>query len=968
MLKNIYFKIKPMRKTILASLVIIFTTTAFFKFSSSTYSPRAAISRFEKSAKGSIDFFIKNRANQITGKIDLADVEKARQQISENASMRSMSALNLAWDEVGPDNIAGRTRAMLIDKDSSSVLYAGGVAGGLWKSSDDGAHWHVLFDDFEANTISCITQAINGDIYVGTGEGHYWFNGTGTAGMLGAGIYKSTNRGASFVRLASTIPSNQNLVSAAFTYVNELAASPSNPQRIYAASNKGLLVTLDGGNTWHSPITTADSTSVCDEVQVGSNDAVVVSFGGIAYLSPNGNDGTFVKISSGISGKLPLAGVSRIEFAFSPQDPNYIYACAASASSGDLYGVYKSINGGGFWSNIASPSADPLAPQGDYDNCITVSSQNKDRIYVGGTSLYTCLFTSSMITAQWTRISVQYPGSQDLYRYVHADLHVLVSAPNNSQVLYVATDGGIFKTTNALTAAAGGPAFSDLNNGYNITQFYAIAPTPNGDVVGGTQDNGTKHIITVGGTSQNAVSIGGGDGGYTEASFILPGAFFSTVYYGSLNRSLSGNSGSFYSPRIMALPDIYESGFASFVTPIALYENFNDSLSPDSVDYVIKPTDNLSVGGVLSIKSRVAGQNSQIKKYFNDTNKVSRTIGETIRVKDILQARIAVGFNNSVWLTKHALDESGPVNWLRIGYSQVADVNSRYFGMARILRFSKDGDYLYVGTFDGNLFRFSNLKSITYDDTLTGEIGNPACQIQCKRILQVSGRALTGVAIDPNNNNKIVVTFGNYGNTNYVYMSNNATDAVPSFSNLQNNLPAMPVFDALIDMNNSNTILLGTEYGVWASDNNGATWTQNTGIPFVPVLCLRQQLFSYSSTVYGTGIIYAGTHGRGVWKSNSLVSIKDLETANDKLDYKPIVFPNPAKEIVNVEFYVDKNQQGLIQVFTSQGKLVKTINVQNLVSGKNRLQFSVEDFEVGTYFVTICQNNKQSAAKFVVIK
>ncbi len=955
-----------MKKIILPIVVLVLAISGFLSLDRSSYSPRMESNMFVKGANGAIDFFRKMRVNQQTGQIDLADIETARAQIKD-ARLNRSSALTLAWDEVGPDNVAGRTRALLIDKDSSNVLYAGGVAGGLWKSWDGGANWRVLFDDFEANTVSCITQATNGDLYVGTGEGHYYLFGTGSGGMVGSGIYKSTDRGATWFRLSSTIPSNQNSTSAAFIYVNELAASPSNAQRIYAATNKGLLLTLDGGVTWDRPVNTGDSLSSCGDVHVGSNDAVIVSFGGIAYLSPNGNDGTFTKISTGISGKLPLSGVVRIEFAFSPQDPNYIYACAAS-TQGDLYGLYKTTNGGGYWANIATPSADPLSPQGNYDNCITVSSTNKDRIFVGGTTLYTCLFNSSMITAQWNRISVQYPGSQDLYRYVHPDLHVLISDPNNGQVLYVACDGGIFKTTNAQTTASGGPSFIDLNNGFNITQFYAITPTTDGGVMGGTQDNGTQHIITVGGTSQTAESIGGGDGGYTEASFILPGAFFATVYYGSVNRSLSGNSGSFYSPRIMALPGIYDPGFASFVTPIALYENFNDSLSPDSVDYVIKPTDNTAIGGVLTIKSKVAGVNSQIKKYFTDTNKVTRTVGETIRVQDILQSRLAVGFNNSVWLTKHALDESGPVNWVRIGWSQVADVNSRYFGMARILRFSKDGDYLYVGTFDGNLFRFSNLKSITYTDTLTGEIGNPACQIQCKKILQVSGRALCGIAIDPNNNDKVVVTFGNYGNTNYVYMSNNATDAVPVFNNIQNNLPQMPVYDALIDMNHPNTILLGTEYGVWASDDNGTNWTQNAGVPYVPVLCLRQQLFSYSSTVYGTGIIYAGTHGRGVWKTNSLVGVKELSSEKEKEDIAPMVFPNPAKTVATLEFYATNSSSGTIQVYTLQGKLMKTIPVSNLMQGKNTIRFSVEDFDAGTYFVSVKLGSKQATTKFLVVE
>lgn len=964
-----------MKKTTLASGLVILSIAAFFSLSKSTYAPRQAAFKITESINGAIEYFNKIRSNQITGRLDLADVEKARTQMEAAASMRNQSAINLSWEEMGPDDVGGRTRVFLIDKDTTTVLYAGGVAGGLWKSFNGGANWKVLFDQSDINTVTSITQASNGDIYVGTGEGHYNLygsNGTGAGGMIGSGIFKSIDRGANWTRLSATVPTVLNSANETFTYVNEVATSPTNPQRVYASTYRGLRVSDNGGQTWYNPIHTGDSSRASGDVKVGSDGTVLVSLDGLAYRSPNGNDNSFVNISTGTgSGKLPTSGVSRIEFAFAPSDPNYVYACMAS-NAGDLYGLYQSTNNGVTWVNISSALADPLGGQGSYDNCIAVSPTNKNRFLVGGTTLYTV--NALTIPATWTRISVQYPGTQDLYRYVHPDLHVLMFDPTNAQTLYVTCDGGIFRTTNLGTAATGGPSFTNLNNGYNVTQFYAIAPTANGGVVGGTQDNGSKYINPSGGTGLNSSVIGGGDGGYTEASFIYPSVFFATVYYGALTRSFNTGSfgSSFYSDRIENLPNIYEGGFASFITPIALYESFNDTLSPDSVNYVIKPTDATSVGGVLQIQSRVTGGVfSPTKRYFNDTNKVQHQVGDTIRVKDILQSRLAVGFNNSIWLTKHAIDESGPVNWMRLGYNLVADPQNRYFGMAKILRFSKDGDYLYVGTFDGNLFRFSNLKSITYDDTLTGEIGNPKCQVQCRKIFNLSGRALCGIAIDPNNNDRVIATFGNYGNSNYVYISNNATAAIPNFASIQGNLPAMPVYDALIDMNNTNSatnILLGTELGVWASNDNGATWSQSSGFPKVPVLCLRQQIFEPSATVSNTGSIYAGTHGRGVWRSDSFVGIKNILSAKDANQNRITVSPNPSSDYATLHFSVEKSTQATLRIYTLQGKLVKELEATNLIQGKNKFKFSVSEFEEGTYIVSILTDSKQSTAKFVVLK
>ncbi|MBK7597231.1 MAG: hypothetical protein IPJ07_01400 [Acidobacteria bacterium] len=45
------------------------------------------------------------------------------------------------WSPLGPGNIGGRTRAILIDPQNTNLIYAAGVAGGVWKSSNGGQTW-----------------------------------------------------------------------------------------------------------------------------------------------------------------------------------------------------------------------------------------------------------------------------------------------------------------------------------------------------------------------------------------------------------------------------------------------------------------------------------------------------------------------------------------------------------------------------------------------------------------------------------------------------------------------------------------------------------------------------------------------------------------------------------------------------------------------------------------------------------
>ena len=118
---------------------------------------------------------------------------------------------------------------------------------------------------------------------------------------------------------------------------------------------------------------------------------------------------------------------------------------------------------------------------------------------------------------------------------------------------------------------------------------------------------------------------------------------------------------------------------------------------------------------------------------------------------------------------------------------------------------------------------------------------------------------ITSITFDPNDKNTAVVTVGNYQNIDHIWRSNNILDESPVWVSLQGNLPQMPVYSAVIDVFNSNNIIIGTEFGVW-STTDGTTWTpEDDGMPLVPCHMLRQQTLPGINQ----GVIYVGTHGRG---------------------------------------------------------------------------------------------------------
>src|SRR5581483_7836780 len=137
-----------------------------------------------------------------------------------------------AWTPLGPGNIGGRTRALLIAPANPNVMYAAGVTGGVWKTINSGASWTPLADliaNIAVSSMAMDPKNLN-VIYAGTGEGV-------TGDFRGAGIFKTTDGGVTWAQLGGTGTSD-------FYFVNDIVVSPVNGQRIYVATGNGV---------WRSP-------------------------------------------------------------------------------------------------------------------------------------------------------------------------------------------------------------------------------------------------------------------------------------------------------------------------------------------------------------------------------------------------------------------------------------------------------------------------------------------------------------------------------------------------------------------------------------------------------------------------------------------------------------------------------------------------------------------------------------------
>ena len=78
---------------------------------------------------------------------------------------RSFRAVNIDWDELGPNNVAGRTRAVMFDPNDTDgkKFWAGGVTGGLWYTDDITSSdplWNKIDDFWDNIAVSCISYDV----------------------------------------------------------------------------------------------------------------------------------------------------------------------------------------------------------------------------------------------------------------------------------------------------------------------------------------------------------------------------------------------------------------------------------------------------------------------------------------------------------------------------------------------------------------------------------------------------------------------------------------------------------------------------------------------------------------------------------------------------------------------------------------------------------------------------------------
>lgn len=406
---------------------------------------------------------------------------------------------DLSARHIGPALMSGRINDMEAHPTNSRIVYAGTAGGGVWKSNDAGTTFNPIFDDY-CQSIGAVALDPNDPdktIYVGTGE--TW---TRNSVSVGDGLYKTTDGGANWNKIGFEKSER----------IANIIVNPNNSQEIYVgvlgalwgdSEERGVFKSSDGGATWEK-LLYVDPKTGCADLAMDPTDPNVLyasmwefrrtgwSFesGGdksALYKSTDGGK-TWNKIHNGF----PKGKLGRLAIAVAPSNPKVLYT-VIEAEKDERKGLYRSNDAGASWEQLNNDFGITVRPF--YFSRIVVDPQNEDVVVKGGLSG-----------------SISRDGGKTFKNLgnMHSDIHDIVFSIKDSDIMYVGTDGGVYRTWD------GGTTMEIVEN-LPLSQFYHISvdDAEPYNIYGGLQDNGSwwGPSSSPGGVeARDWNSVGAGDG------------------------------------------------------------------------------------------------------------------------------------------------------------------------------------------------------------------------------------------------------------------------------------------------------------------------------------------------------------------------------------------------------------------------------------------------------------------------
>jgi photosystem II stability/assembly factor-like uncharacterized protein len=361
----------------------------------------------------------------------------------------------LNWRSIGPYR-GGRVLAVAGVPTDPNTFYFGGVAGGVWRTSNAGLSWTPLFDKQSIASIGAIAVADANPnvIYVGTGEACIRGNIS-----YGNGVYKSTDGGRTWSNIGLTET----------RHIASVIVHPRNPDLVFVAAlghaygpndERGVYRSLNGGKTWERVLFKDNHTGAIDLAMDPHNPNVLFAALYQVQRTPwsleSGGPGSGLYQSTDggatwkhLEGKgLPTSLLGRIGVSVSGADSNRVYSLIEAQGAS---GLYRSDDGGENWSKVNDDQR--LTQRAWYFTHVFADPKSVNTVYMLNTGMFRSQDAGKTL---------------ELLPAPHGDHHGLWIDPNDPQRIINGNDGG------ATITVDGGKTWTTQEN-QPTAQFYHVA-------------------------------------------------------------------------------------------------------------------------------------------------------------------------------------------------------------------------------------------------------------------------------------------------------------------------------------------------------------------------------------------------------------------------------------------------------------------------------------------------------------
>ena len=332
-----------------------------------------------------------------------------------------------SFERLGP--FGGTVRSLLISARNSRIVYLGTIDGQLFKSTNGGDSWNLLFPGLGVRRLVIDT------IVEDPADGDRLFAGGWDLRTDGGGLFESTDAGRSWNQVS--LPK----VSAA---VRGFAVSKRNPARMIAGTLAGVFLSSDSGRTWQESGGGIAAFSQVESVAIDPVDPDILLVGTwhLGYRSRDFGR-TWIQNNRGMIEDSDIFSIS-----FNERDPKNVYASACT-------GLYRSVDKGVSWTRLKVLPKSYLVRA----HIVHIDPNDSLRVYGGTTE---GLFASRDSGRTWNRVT-----QPDL------TVNAIQVDPKDSKTILLGTE---FR--GVLRSRDGGGTWAEANSGFVNRSIARIVPDP----------------------------------------------------------------------------------------------------------------------------------------------------------------------------------------------------------------------------------------------------------------------------------------------------------------------------------------------------------------------------------------------------------------------------------------------------------------------------------------------------------